>query len=504
MMSSKLKHLDVIIFGATGDTGSAAVRLLYHFSEKLNIETWAPCARNLQKLEKNVLAPLTLSGKGKGKGKGKGCNNWKTPIQADSSDLQSLVKMANQAKVVVACAGPYEKFGEQVIVACILSGTHYVDVAGEVGWVNSMKIKYHNAAKIRGVCIVSFCGYDSVPMDLSAWLLANEVRENKDEITLIETFATSDQKGGGGIPSGTINTVLLQVNRLRYKFSFGLLGQAPPKKKTKQEQQQQQQGIATLEQVKNNTIHVGGGAPLLTKRVKENVARDASFNSKRFVSMLPIEKVWSTPHFMAQINMPVVHATAEAEQFPNFQYHERALDGGRNAWQKAPTSYINGYLLPTMSTFFMYLLAAPFVMTPFFDSMVWWYVKNVNAQGKKDETSDDEKKNKKDGLNLNAIQRLMNSGTNTGYVGVRGYGVGKNGTLVQSNFESDYDAGIGFTMLSALTVAGCLLEKDNIAAGENAGFQTPVCAIGGNKLKHALNKAGVRVSIHRVSGGSKM
>jgi short subunit dehydrogenase-like uncharacterized protein len=309
------RPLDVIIFGATGDTGSAACRLLYHHSSKYHIQKWAPAARNLTKLQRQVLQPILSASPSGGA-------QWNTPIQADSNDLPSLINMCRQTKVVVACAGPYSKYGEKVIAACIISGTHYVDVTGEVDWVNAMKKRYNNEAQSKGVSIVSFCGYDSIPMDMSAWLIANTFKERKDSAVLIETFATSATKGGGGVPTGTINTVLTMVNQIRYKFSFGLLGTAPPVHEK-------------VNQI-SNQLQVGG-IPLLTKRVQKAVKRDAIVNNKRFVSNLPQSKVWSTPHFMASINVPIVHATAEAEGFVDFEYHERALDGGRKAWEKAPT-----------------------------------------------------------------------------------------------------------------------------------------------------------------------
>jgi len=85
----------------------------------------------------------------------------------------------------------------------------------------------------------------------------------------------------------------------------------------------------------------------------------------------------------------------------------------------------------------------------------------------------------------------MNEGQHTGYTSVKGFAQGKN-NMAHSNFESDYDPGIGFTMLSACTVAGLLSQRNE---GEGHGFETPVCAVGGNKLKEGLVKAGVRINV---------
>jgi hypothetical protein len=77
------------------------------------------------------------------------------------------------------------------------------------------------------------------------------------------------------------------------------------------------------------------------------------------------------------------------------------------------------------------------------------------------------------------------------------------GNTASTTMESDYDAGIGFTMLSALSIAGELnRSKGDVLVPNSNGFQTPVCAVGGNLLKQALNKAGVRVSVEVDGSGS--
>ncbi len=48
----------------------------------------------------------------------------------DVGDAASLAAIARRTKVVIAMAGPYAKFGEPVVAACIAEGTHYVDITG--------------------------------------------------------------------------------------------------------------------------------------------------------------------------------------------------------------------------------------------------------------------------------------------------------------------------------------------------------------------------------------
>lgn len=48
-------------------------------------------------------------------------------------DQASIDNVVGQAKVVIACTGPYAELGTPVVDACVRLGTHYVDLPG--GWV---------------------------------------------------------------------------------------------------------------------------------------------------------------------------------------------------------------------------------------------------------------------------------------------------------------------------------------------------------------------------------
>jgi short subunit dehydrogenase-like uncharacterized protein len=59
-----------------------------------------------------------------------------------------------------------------VVRACVESGTNYVDVTGEIPWVEKMQGKYGEEAEKKGVSILNCSGYDSVPPDLATFLAA--------------------------------------------------------------------------------------------------------------------------------------------------------------------------------------------------------------------------------------------------------------------------------------------------------------------------------------------
>ncbi|MFW5876062.1 MAG: saccharopine dehydrogenase family protein, partial [Myxococcota bacterium] len=77
-----------------------------------------------------------------------------------------LAAMAAQARVVLTTVGPYVRYGEPVVRACVEQGTDYVDITGEPAFVDMTRDRYHDLAREAGVRLVSCCGFDSIPHDL--------------------------------------------------------------------------------------------------------------------------------------------------------------------------------------------------------------------------------------------------------------------------------------------------------------------------------------------------
>lgn len=49
---------------------------------------------------------------------------------ASIDNRESMYSLVSQAKVVIACAGPFTEVGTPVVEACVKMGTHYVDITG--------------------------------------------------------------------------------------------------------------------------------------------------------------------------------------------------------------------------------------------------------------------------------------------------------------------------------------------------------------------------------------
>lgn len=158
-----VSRLDLIIFGASGFTGKHTIPYVYKLAKvSERALTWGVAGRSEQKL-KCILEETA---------KQLDTNFDNIPIiTADVEDEKSLKKMAERAKIVINCCGPYRFCGETVVKACIDAGTHQVDISAEPQHMESIQVKYHKAAEEKGVYVISACGFDSIPTDLGVLFL---------------------------------------------------------------------------------------------------------------------------------------------------------------------------------------------------------------------------------------------------------------------------------------------------------------------------------------------
>ena len=150
------REFDVIVYGATGFTGRLVAEYLQQ-TYGAGGPKWAMAGRSLSKLEEvrdemGVAADVPL-------------------ITANSDDPASLRAMAARATVVISTVGPYQLYGSDLVAACVETGTAYVDLCGEPGWMRAMIDAHDARAKETGARIVFSCGFDSIPFDLGVLTL---------------------------------------------------------------------------------------------------------------------------------------------------------------------------------------------------------------------------------------------------------------------------------------------------------------------------------------------
>jgi short subunit dehydrogenase-like uncharacterized protein len=132
-------------------------------------------------------------------------------VEADSTDAASLAALAASTRVLATTVGPYVRHGLPVVEACARAGTHYADLTGEVLFVRRAIDRTDAVARDTGGRVVHACGYDSIPSDLSALMLAERARgDGAGGLRDVRLVATAR----GGVSGGTVDSVRAQFEEL--------------------------------------------------------------------------------------------------------------------------------------------------------------------------------------------------------------------------------------------------------------------------------------------------
>lgn len=187
------RKYDVILYGATGFVGRQTVAYFANqVTEAKSPLRWALAGRSANKLEE----VKTQVGAGAAEA---------DIIVADAIDASALNELARNTKVVLSSAGPFAIFGSELVAACVRNGTHYVDITGETPWVRKMIDRHQDEAIRTGARIIPFCGFDSVPSDLGAYLMVQAMRARHGEDCVMVKSAVTMR---GGINGGTIASAI--------------------------------------------------------------------------------------------------------------------------------------------------------------------------------------------------------------------------------------------------------------------------------------------------------
>lgn len=181
------RKYDVVLYGASGFVGRQTVA---YFARHLQVKAlglkWAIAGRSADKLEavrKDCGAPKV------------------GVLVAEAHDTRAMDALARSSAVVLSTAGPFALYGSELVAACVRNGTHYVDITGETPWVKGLIDRHHGEAQRKGARIIPFCGFDSIPSDLSAHLANAAMRERYGEVCTAVKVAFSIR---GGFNGGTL------------------------------------------------------------------------------------------------------------------------------------------------------------------------------------------------------------------------------------------------------------------------------------------------------------
>jgi short subunit dehydrogenase-like uncharacterized protein len=105
---------------------------------------------------------------------------------------------------VLNCAGPFSRTARPLIDACLMAGTHYLDITGEIE-VIELAASRGQRAKQAGVALLPAVGFDVVPSDCLAAMLA----ERLPAARVLQLAFTAI----GGLSPGTAKTMVEALPR---------------------------------------------------------------------------------------------------------------------------------------------------------------------------------------------------------------------------------------------------------------------------------------------------
>ena len=150
----------LVLYGATGFVGRQAAAYLAHHRDRID---WAVAGRDPGRLD--ALRRRFA-----------GARNAPAAIVADCADAAAVDAMAASTRALISAAGPFARHGDTVVDACVRNRTHYADITGETVWVRGLIDRHHAQAARDGTRIVPFCGFDSIPSDLGAFIVARQIQ----------------------------------------------------------------------------------------------------------------------------------------------------------------------------------------------------------------------------------------------------------------------------------------------------------------------------------------
>ncbi len=127
------------------------------------------------------------------------------------ADATALDAALSETPAVLHCAGPYIHTFQPMADGCLRTGTHYLDITGEIPVYESLAAR-DSEAKKQEVMILPGVGFDVVPTDC----LALHLKQRLPSATRLTLAFHS--KGPAGLPPGTAKTMIEMIpygNRIR-------------------------------------------------------------------------------------------------------------------------------------------------------------------------------------------------------------------------------------------------------------------------------------------------
>jgi short subunit dehydrogenase-like uncharacterized protein len=141
------------------------------------------------------------------------------------ADKKSLDYTLKQVDFVIHCAGPFSLTATQMVNGCLRTGTHYLDITGEIAVFEEMAARSKKAEE-AGIMVMPGVGFDVVPTDCLSRYLKDQMPAAND--------LTLAFYGLGRISHGTQMTMTMNIGKGGAIRKDGIITPVPAAWKTQE------------------------------------------------------------------------------------------------------------------------------------------------------------------------------------------------------------------------------------------------------------------------------
>jgi saccharopine dehydrogenase (NAD+, L-lysine-forming) len=142
----------------------------------------------------------------------------------DLSDPATIARGLEGIDVVAHCAGPFSGTSRPMVDACLVTGTHYLDITGEIDVLEAVLARDREAREAE-VALLPGSGFDVVPTDCLAAMLASAL----PGAVRLELAV----RAHGSVSPGTARTAMESVGNMGRARVGGMIGPIPSDRRSR-------------------------------------------------------------------------------------------------------------------------------------------------------------------------------------------------------------------------------------------------------------------------------
>lgn len=246
-------------------------------------------------------------------------------------DRAALDETLSQTPVVLHCAGPYSRTYRPMADACLRTGTHYLDITGEL-MEHEALVARDAEAKAAGVMLLPSAGFDVVPSDCLAAHLKRRLPAATHLTLAFQAF--------GGSSRGTMISTFDAVDRPGMVRRDGVLAPVPAAWKTRQiDLGEGPTACTTLPWGDLATAYRSTGIPNIETYIALPAGQRLAMKSARYLGWLLGSRPGKAALMRLAQGLPAGPSDAEREAGYSLLWGEAVDDAGHRAVSRMRTPH---------------------------------------------------------------------------------------------------------------------------------------------------------------------